>query len=265
MRIPLPAVVLLFAPVALAQSPLPEKGTVTAEATEVVRGKPDLAKLYFHVLVKNADATTATDEAAEQAKQFTAALDKLGLSGVKVSALPQRVTRVETQNRNVPNAVFNPEYHAARTVLVSVTAKDPDKLFAAVEKVQAEAARQGVAGESSGNASYNGFTYERNAPVRVVFARDGGWEADTAKALAAATKKAVARAAAMAEGAGLKAGEVVSIGEPPAAVIGTQTIYNYAGVSGAAVAGMVADPQDEFVDGELVRKVRVRVVMTVGK
>jgi hypothetical protein len=176
------------------------------------------------------------------------------------------VTRVETQNRNVPNAAFTAEYHAARTVLVSVTAKDADKLFAAVEKVQTEAARQGVAGESSGNANYNGFTYERNAPVRVVYARDGGWEADTAKALAAATKKAVARAEAMAEGAGLKAGEVVSIGEPSVAVIGNQTIYNYAGVSGmVAAGGQVADPQDEFVDGELVRKVRVRVVMTVGK
>ncbi len=265
MRFPLPAVILLFAPVALGQSPVPDKGTVTAEAVEVVRGKPDLAKLYFHVLVKNPDATTATDEAAEQAKQFTAALDKLGLGGVKVSALPQRVTRVETQNRNVPNAVFTAEYHAARTVLVSVTAKDADKLFAAVEKVQQEAARQGVAGEGSGNANYNGFTYERNSPVRVVYTRDGGWETDTAKALAAATKKAVARAAAMAEGAGLKAGEVVSIGEP-AAVIGNQTIYNYAGVGGlAASGGQVADPQDEFVDGELVRKVRVRVVMTVGK
>lgn len=266
MRIPSLAAVLLCAPVSFAQtptSPTIEKGTVAAEAVEVVRAKPDLAKLYFTVVVKNGDATTASDENTEQSKQFTEALGKLQLAGVKVIDQPLRVNRVETQNRmGIANSPFIQEFHAVRTVAVTVSNKDTDKLRTAMEKVQQEAAKQNVSGET-GSASYNGMSYERNAPVKVVFARETGWEDDTVTALGKATKRALQRAEAMATGAGLKLGEVLSIGEPTQPVPQTQTIYNYAGsTTGGAVA---ADTQDELIDGELVRKVRVRVVVAVGK
>ena len=45
-------------------------GTVTAEAVEVVRVKPDQAKVYVTAASRNADAVTASDEAGEQAKKF---------------------------------------------------------------------------------------------------------------------------------------------------------------------------------------------------
>jgi uncharacterized protein YggE len=262
MRTTSPLFVLLLTPVALGQTPAADKGTVTAEAVELVRAKPDLAKLYFTVINKNGDATIATDENAEQTKVFAEAIHKLDLAGVKVASQALRVNRVETQNRmgggnNIP---FIPEFHAVRTVLVSVSSKDADKLRANLERVQQEAAKQGVSGET-GNASYNGMSYERNAPVRLVYTRQDGWDDDTVAALGKATKRAIQRAEAMATGAGLKVGEVLSIGEPTTA--GPQTVYNYAGTY--TTTAQSGDPQDEFIDGELVRKVRVRVVVAVGK
>jgi uncharacterized protein YggE len=267
MRHPLPVLVALLAvPPAGAQTPpaAADKNTVTAEAVEVIRARPDQAKLYFTVLVKNPDAVTATDESGEQTKQFVDAIDKLKLKGVKAAGLSQRLNRVETQNRNVANAPFVPEFHAARSVVVTVTDPDPDKLPGLVEKVQQEAAKQGVGGDGPGNATYNGFNYERNSPVRVTYSRRDGWDEETVGALGKATKKALARAEAMAAGAGLKLGEVLSIGEP-ATTIGSQTIYNYANYSsGVGNTSTAADAQDEFTDGELVRKVRVRVVVAVS-
>ena len=263
MRTASPLVVLLFATTAGAQTPAAiDKGTVTAEAVEVVRVKPDLAKLYFTVIVKNGDATIATDENTEQSKAFAEGIHKLDLAGVKVASQPLRVNRVETQNRlgggnNIP---FIPEYHAVRTVLVTVSSKDADKMRVNLEKVQQEAAKQGVSGET-GNASYNGMAYERNAPVRLVYARQDGWDDDTVVALGKATKRAIQRAEAMATGAGLKMGEVLSVSEPT--TIGPQTVYNYAGTY--VSSAQTADPQDEYLDGELVRKVRVRVVVAVSK
>ena len=258
--------ILVCAPIAFAQSPTApviERGTVTAEAVEVIRARPDLAKLYFTVLVKNGDPVTASDENGEQSKQFSEAITKLSLAGVKVVDQPMRVNRVEAQNRNVGNAPFIQEYHAVRTVVVSVSNKDTDKLRTVMEKVQQEAAKQGVSGEA-GNASYNGMGYERNAPVKVVYGRETGWDDDTVSALSKATKRALQRAEAMATGAGLKLGEIVSIGEPTQPGPQTQTIYNYAG-SPASSGASTADTQDELIDGELVRKVRVRVVVAVGK
>lgn len=261
-------VALLSAPVLFAQSTVTaEKSTITAEAVEVMRAKPDQAKLYFTILIRNNDATTAGDENTEQTKQFADAIDKLKLKGVKASGFSQRLNRVEIQNRmgGNPNPIFVPEYHAARTVVVSATDPDPDRLQTMVEKVQQEAAKQGVGGETGG-ASYNGMNYERNAAVRVVYSRRDGWDDQTTEALKKATKKALTRAEAMAAGAGLKVGEVVSIGEPGGAVPQSQTIYNYSNYSsGVGNTASAADSQDEFTDGELVRRVRVRVVVAVGK
>lgn len=264
MRIAFPFMALVIGSIATGQTPTPpERATVTAEAVEVVRAKPDLAKLYFALVIKNGDAATASDENTEQTKLLTAAIAKLRLDGVTVIDQPQRVSRVETQNRAAPgNMPFIPEFHAVRPIVVTVSHADPDKLQAAVERVQYEAAQLGVSGET-GNATYNGMSYERNAPVRLVYERRAGWEDDTTEALARATKQAVQRARAMAEGAGLKAGEVLSVSEVPPT--GPQTVYNYAGNPAASAAGHTADARDEFTDGELVRRVRVRVVLAVGR
>jgi len=84
-----------------------------------------------------------------------------------------------------------------------------------------------------------------------------------AKGLAAATEKAMSNAAAIAKGAGLRVDNVVSIEEigetPSASVPASASPY-------ASLLGLSNSPEtDGYADGELVRKVRVRVKVAVAK
>jgi uncharacterized protein YggE len=89
----------------------------------------------------------------------------------------------------------------------------------------------------------------------------------TTAAVATATKRAMQRAEGMAKGAGLTLGDLVSVGEVsdapritiPAPVVNTGVYASPPG-GGTLNAGVTADTLDQFVDGELVRKVKVRVV-----
>lgn len=259
MRVPVAALLFAALPAAVVAQTTPAPGTVTAEATEVVRAKPDRAKLSYTVTFRNGEAAAATDENEALTKEFTDAIDKLKLKGVKAVGGAVRVDKVETQPLNGVNPQFVPQYSAARTVVVTVADADPVALLAAVDKVQQAAGKLGVSGEM-GNSSYNGRAYERVATVKVTYSREDGWDDLSAAALTKATKRAMQRAEAMAAGAGLKLGEAVSIGEPdgPQSV----TTYNYAGSGGST---QTADSQDVYVDGELVRKIRVRVVYATVK
>lgn len=255
---------LLAATPALAQPAAPPKGSVTADAAEVIRTKPDQAKLVFAVTARNQDAATATDENDTQAKQFADGLEKLKVAGVKVASEPLRVDRVESQNNG--GGVGGTEFNAVREVVVTVAEADPAKLAAAVEKLQKEAAKLGVSGEPGG-ANYNGNSYERVGKVKVVYSRgDAEWEELTAAALTRATKKATKRAEAMAAGAGLKLGELLSLGtsedsppRPSGSTYYTPDLIEHTSPS------TTRQTEDTFVDGELVRKVRVRVVYATTK
>lgn len=261
MRFPVTALLFAALPVAaVAQTP-PPHGTVTAEAVEVLRAKPDRAKLSYTVTFRSGEATAATDENEAMTKEFTDAVDKLKLKGVKATGGAMRVDKVETQALNGVNQQFIPQFNAARVVVVTVADSDPTALLAAVDKVQQAAAKLGISGEP-GNSSYNGRAYERVAAVKVTYSREDGWDDLSTAALAKATKRATQRAEAMAAGAGLKLGEAVSIGEPD----GPQslTTYNYAG-SGTSGVSQAADAQEVYVDGELIRKIRVRVVYATTK
>jgi uncharacterized protein YggE len=255
---------LLAALPAVAAAQTPAKPTVSAEATEVLRAKPDTARLVFTVASRNADADTASADTDTLVTQFTDALTKLKLTGVKATPDPLRVDRVElTNNRGIAGPGVG-EFNAVRAVVVTATDADPAKLSALVEKVQKEAAKQNVGGEM-GPASYNGFQYEKNGGVKVAYTRaEDGWEEATNAAAAKATQRAMKKAEALAAGAGLKLGELVSVGEVPAdapraaiPVVGSGTAV-FGG--GSANPGVTADTLDALVDGELVRKVRVRVV-----
>lgn len=263
MRVLASALLLAALPVAaIAQSPTPPAhGTVTAEATEVVRAKPDRARLSYTVTFRNGEATAATDENEAMTKEFVESIDKLKLKGVKAVGGALRVDKVETQALNGINQQFIPQYNAARQVVVTVADADPAALLATVDKVQQAAAKLGISGEP-GNSSYNGRAYERVAAGKVTYSREDGWDELSTAALTKATKRATQRAEAMAAGAGLKLGEVVSIGEPdgPQSV----TTYNYAG-SGTSGVSQAADALEVYVDGELVRKIRVRVVYATTK
>jgi uncharacterized protein YggE len=263
MRVPFSALLLAALPLAAAaQTPTtPAPGTVTAEATEIVRAKPDRARLAYTVTYRSGEATAATDENEAMTKEFVESVDKLKLKGVKAAGGALRVDKVETQAINGINQQFIPQFNAARQVVVTVADPNPDTLLATVDKVQQAAAKLGISGEV-GNASYNGRAYERVAAGKVTYSREDGWDDLSAAALTKATKRARERAEAMAAGAGLKLGEVVSIAEPdgPQSV----TTYNYSG-SGSSGVSQAADAQEVYVDGELIRKIRVRVVYTTTK
>lgn len=255
---------LALPPVATAQTPA--KPTVAAEATEVIRAKPDTARVVFTVAVRNADADTASTDTDTLVTQFTDALTKLKLTGVKATPDPLRVDRIElTNNRGIAGPGVG-EFNAVRTVVVTVTDADPAKLVTLLEKVQKEAAKQNVGGEM-GPASYNGFQYEKNGGVKVAYTRaEDGWEEASTAAVAKATQRAMKKAEALAAGAGLKLGDLVSVGEVPAdapratsPLVATTTGSSAYG-GGTANPGVTADTLDSFIDGELVRRVKVRVV-----
>ena len=260
----LAAVVLLSASaVAFAQTPT-AKPTVTAEATETIRAKPDAARIVYSVAARNADSDTASTDNETLTTQFVDAVNKLKLTGVKVTPDPLRVDRVELGN-NRGGGFLAGEFNAVRAVVVTAADADPAKLLTLVEKVQKEAARQGVGGEL-GPSSYNGAQYERAGGVKVAYTRaEDGWEEATANAVLKATKKAKARAEVLAAGAGLTLGELVSVGEvsaesPKATPLVTTTSTSAPYLGGQVNPGVTADTLDAFVDGELVRKVKVRVV-----
>ncbi len=249
-------------PPALAQTPA--KPTVTAEATEVVRAKPDAARIVYSVAARNPDADTATTDNDTLTQQFVEAVGKLKLAGVKVAPDPLRVDKIELGN-NRGGGVAVGEFNAVRAVVVTAADADPAKLLALVEKVQKEAAKQGVGGEL-GPSAYNGQAYERAGGVKVAYTRaEDGWEEATTAAITKATARAKKRAEAVAAGVGLTLGELVSLSEvpadsPKATSPVASPLSSAAFLGGPVNPGVTADTLDAFVDGELVRKVRVRVV-----
>jgi uncharacterized protein YggE len=251
-------------PAALAQTPA--KPTITAEAVEAVRVKPDSARIVYAVSARNADSDTATTDNDTATQAFVDAIGKLKLGGVKAAADPLRIDKVELANNRGVAAPGVGEFNAVRAIVVTATEADPAKLTGLVEKVQKEAAKQGVGGEL-GPASYNGMQYERSGGVKVAYSRsEAGWDEATSTAVTQATKRAMERAKALAAGAGLTLGELVSVGEVPtdapkaAAPPVTTTYASTPYLGGAINPGVTADALDTFVDGELVRKVKVRVV-----
>jgi len=248
-------------PPAFAQTPKP---TVTAEATEVIRAKPDTARIAFTVASRNADSDTATGDNDTLTQQFTDAINKLKLTGVKASTDPMRIDKVELAG-NRGGGIGVGEFNAVRNVVVTATEADPTKLATLVEKVQKEAAKQGIGGELS-PASYNGMQYERNGGVKVAYSRaEAAWDEATTAAIGKATKRAMQKAEALATGAGLKLGDLVSVGEvadvPKGAIpVISTTVGATPFLGGTVNPGVTTDTLDAFVDGELVRKVKVKVV-----
>lgn len=240
------------------------KPTITAEATEVIRAKPDTARIAFTVASRNADSDNASSDNDTITQQFVDAINKLKLTGVKAAADPMRIDRVELAGNR--GGVGLGEFNAVRAIVVTATEADPTKLATLVDKVQREAAKQGVGGEM-GPANYNGMQYERNGGVKVAYSRaEASWDEATTTAIGKATKRAMQKAEAMATGAGLKLGDLVSVGEvtadalraTPPLVSTTTTAAQFLG--GTVNAGVSADTLDAYVDGELVRKVKVKVV-----
>lgn len=265
----LAALALLLAPVVAPAQTSPAPGTVTADATETVRMKPDQARVVLTARVRSPDAATAADEAAEQTKKFAEAVDKLKLKGVKVSTAPLQTAKGAEDNSGgvrvigpggVGGAVPPKEVQATREVVVTVTDADFAALSEAVEKVQREAFAAGLSGAKA-NTGYSPFGATDGERIRVTYHRKDGADDATTAALGKATKRATVRAEAIASGLGMKLGAVVSAGEVEAvepASPASSRISIYGGDSTEAT-------KDDLVDGELVRTVRVRVVYSVIK
>lgn len=247
---------------AAAQTPVvaPAPGNISVDAVEVVRTKPDTVKIFLKVEAKNAEALAAADESADELKRATGDLGKLKVDGMTMTASPPRTVRVETDVRNnLPGGGgqrMQVDFRTTRPIVLTVYNTDPEKLAATVEKVQLEVSKLGIANDvNTSNYVYTPSGQERQSPFRAHYTRKAGWDELTGPALEKATKKARAKAEALAAGAGVKLGEVLSIQE-------TTSMSNYPQQynPGGVPTGITTEPEDEFADGELVRKIRVRVV-----
>lgn len=259
---------LLLAPVAAVAQPAPQPGgtakpgTITAEGTETVRMAPNVARISVIARAEDDEPDTAADAATDKAKKFTDAVAKLQMKTVKATALPLKANKSAGQDNDLPggvprvpalDAVAKPT-QAARGVVVTVTDGDFATLSAAVEKVQKLALKHELGGPPGVADDYRPWRQGGDGGIRVTYSRGDGEEELLAAALAKATKKATLRAEGIASGLGLKLGAVVSAEEA-----GNDLRYGsvrYYGSGGS-------DADDELVDGELVRTVRVRVVYAV--
>jgi hypothetical protein len=134
-----------------------------------------------------------------------------------------------------------------------------------VEKITQTAAAQGITGDKpqADSSGLNPFLGGTRNGARVVYSSKSGWETPLAAGLSSATEKALASAKAIARGAGLRIENVVSIEEiaeaPHASAPAAASPY-------ASLFGLSSSPaEDDYADGELVRKVRVKVKVTVVK
>ena len=244
----------------LAAAQAPAANTISAEASEILRVAPDVARIQFAVVAKDGIAETAADENDKLAKDLLAAITKLKLNGVKVTSQTMKISKVESGDNNAPVApgggnvpMLKADYRAVRTVTVTVKDADAEQLQTNVTKIQKEAAKIGVAGDSTANV-YNGFGNERQNAVRVTYGLQAGWDDKSKDVLTKLTKRALERATLLAEGAGLKVAGVVAIDEPREPTVPNATTNIIYGITEAG---------DELTDGELVTKVRVRVTVRV--
>ena len=217
---------LLFTPAAVAQLG-DGRSSVTAEGTETVRLKPDRAKVSLFVSVRDKSGERADEKAADLAKDLADDVTRLRLKGVTAEVDPAAVAKEPDKGylTGPPGGVVvvgDPP--VVRRVVVTIADADPKGLAEAVNKVQREGARYGPT----------------DAP-KVVYSRADDADDGTAAALGKATKKATARAEAIAAGLGMKLGTVVAADEVPPS---TPDVYD---------------------DGEVLRTVRVRVIYAVTK
>ncbi len=253
----------LNTPFAVAQTPAATviPNTISAEATDILRVAPDVARLTFSVVTKDLVAETATDENEKLTKDLLAAIAKLKLNGLKVTSQALKIAKVESDGNNgAPVAIpggggpmLKSDYRTVRTVTVTVKDADVEQLQEGVGKIQKEAAKLGVAGDST-QSIYNGFGNERQNVVRVSYGLQAGWDDRSKEVLSKLTKRALERAALLADGAGLKVAGVVSIIEPNESTLSANSTNFIYGTT---------EPTDELSDGELVLKVRVRVTVRV--
>lgn len=207
-------VALFAASAAVAQQP-----TVTAEATELVRVKPDSARVYLTVETRHANADTSADDHADAVKRAVDDLKGLRLKGVTVT--PQQSLSARVDGAGPRSAV----YVNASTLRIAVADLSPEQLTETVTKVQQEAGKLGLGGTP-----------------QVAFEKKDGWDEAVAPAVAKATRRAVQKAELLATSAGLKPGTVLA-------------------VSDGSEAPTATDDAVAYTDGELVRKVRVKVVI----
>ncbi len=256
---------LLSSLTSFAQTP-EAKTAVTAEGTEVVRYKPEGARLTLVASVKNPDSTAAADESHEIAKKFADAAKKLKVENLKVQVLPLKIGRAGNESSNIvvaaPGGGAAPappkDFVATRMIVVTVTNGDFAALSDAIDKVQREALRLEVEGEKK-NTGYNPFGTGDNNVIKVNYFGGTTTAEDDLhnKALTVATKKAVARAEKIAEGLGLKLGAVQSASEVP---------VEAAKAEAAAFSIYGAElPKEQLVDGELTHTVKVKVVFAASK
>jgi uncharacterized protein YggE len=243
-----------FASAVSAQTP----STVTTEAVATVRVKPDHAKIYLNLDAKAGEANGSVENSLAARKELIAAIDKLGLKNAKAIIQPQRISKDREVSELFPNAPVKQiieTYETNQQVIYTVTDHDPAKLTDAIEKIAKAAANLGVSGDSGryidDNIRMRRMILGGTGGLRIVYESKTGWDDAMLAGMTQATEKAVRQANALARGAGLKVIDVLKIEDI---------------TEGEPMTGQRRDNSEEdMVDGELVRKVRVRVKVSLGK
>jgi uncharacterized protein YggE len=257
------------APVGSAQTPI----TVTAEAVVSVSIKPDQAKIYLNVDSKAGDASSAVEVATAARKELVAAIEKLGVKGASLTTLPQKITKDRANPANfgivapggAPAQPPAESYSISQMVICTVSEADPISLGAAVEKITHLAAGQGITGDKAQADTnvYNPFGGSTKNGARVAYSSKSGWDDALTAGLIKATDKALKNAKVMAKAAELKLEGVISVEEVPEPAPAHNESANanpyvrLLGIGGGSAA------EEEYADGELTRKVRVRVKVAV--
>jgi hypothetical protein len=155
-------------------------------------------------------------------------------------------------------------------VIITISESEPGKLIELVEKVCLTSANLGITSDKGvldSSSTFSSIYSETKYGARVVYSVKEGWEDVSAAALKKATARALKNATALAEAANLKVGEVIALEDLSD---GSQSESGSGSVDPRSVSPSLRslisnNSEEELSEGDLVRKVRVRVKVAVSK
>jgi uncharacterized protein YggE len=212
------------------------KGTITAEGSATVTGKPDSARVYFEVITRAKTVAAAREENARVVGKVQSALQAL--------KLPDFKSRTRESNLSIKYADRDEtrieSYEIRQTFSVLIKEADPEKLGVTAARILDVGLENGV-----------------NSGGRVEFFKADDTEMKRA-AMTKAVEEAVANARAYAAGANLKPLGVAEITEQNwgSPFGGLSNGLGFQGGSGRGVGGLPT-----FVAGDWAVSCQVRVVL----
>jgi uncharacterized protein YggE len=238
-------IVAALMPATLAAADVPAKPgrIISASGTATVRMKPDMARIYFGVRTTDPVSETARELNRKTVKNMTDLMFKQKIDGFEVSTSPVHlVQQAETRFGAVPVAggVQAPPqlpFIVTQALTATVRDSDPERLKEKINKLVQIAVDNGC--NTSGSPPPDPEVYypgraAGNGP-RVVLMREDDSELRQS-AILSATRRAIANAKALAEGAGVKIADTLTVTESSSAGPESNPNY-YSNVSLREIAG----------------------------